>query len=75
MTLSTARVMIITPTLLVLMSWLHIIRFNGVISGGDPLPSVPCGFTPSAGRAATEYWTRHCAPLRHAIPGEEGFVR
>jgi hypothetical protein len=76
MTLSTARVMIITLTLLVLMSWLHFSRFNGVISGGDPLPGVPCGFTPIAGRAAaTEYWTRHCDPLRNAVPGEEGFVR
>ena len=75
MTLSTARVMIITLTLLVFMSWLHIIRFNGVISGGDPLPGVPCGFTPIAGRAATEYWTRHCDSLRNAVPGEEGFVR
>jgi hypothetical protein len=75
MTLSTARVMIITLTLLVLMSWLYFSRFNGVINGGDPLPGVPCGFTPIAGRVATEYWTRHCDPLRNAVPREEGFVR
>ncbi len=75
MTLSTARVMIFTLTVLVLMSWLHFSRFNGVISGGDPLPGVPCGLTPVAGHAAAEYWTRHCDLLRNAVPGEEGFVR
>ena len=75
MTLSTARVMIITLTLLVFMGWLHFIRFNGVINGGDPLPGMPCGLTPVAGHATTEHWTRHCDPQRNAVPGEEGSVR
>jgi|WetSurMetagenome_2_1015567.scaffolds.fasta_scaffold298239_3 hypothetical protein len=76
MTLSTARVMIITLTLLVLMSWLHFSRFNGVISGGDPWPGVSCGFTPIAGRvAAAEYWTRHCDALSNAVPGEKDSIR
>ncbi len=75
MTLSTTRVMIITLTLLVLMSWLHFSRFNGVINGGDPLPGVPCGSTPVAGRAAAEYWTRHCDLLRNAVPGERNSIK
>lgn len=76
MTLSTARVMIITLTLLVLMSWLHFSRFNGVISGGDPSPGMPCGFAPVAGRTAnTEYWTRHCDPLRSAVPSEKDSIK
>ncbi len=76
MTLSTTRVLIITLTLLVLMTWLHFSRFNSVVKGGDPLPGVPCRVTPIVGRAAaTEYWIRHCDLLRNAVPGEEGFVR
>ncbi len=76
MTLSTMRVMIITLTLLVFMTWLHFIRLNGVISGGDPLPGVPCGSTPVAGRAAaTEYWIRHCDLLRNAVPGERNSIK
>ncbi len=75
MTLSTTRVMIITLTLLVLMTWLHFIRFNGVVNGGDPLPGVPCGVTPVAGRAAAEYLIRHCDPLRNAVPGERNSIK
>ena len=75
MTLSTARVMIITLTLLVLIGSLQFIRVNGVIRGGDPAYGLPCEFPAMTGRAATEDWTGHCDPLRSAVPGERDSSR
>ncbi len=76
MTLSTARVMIITLVLLVMLSWLTFIRFNGVVRGGDPVPGLPCEIPAIAGRAATaERWTRRCGPLRGDGSGERPAVR
>ncbi len=63
MTLSTARVIIITLTLLVVLSWLTFIRFNSVVRGGDPVPDLPCEF-PAV-----------CGPLRGDGSGERPAVR
>ncbi len=63
MTLSTARVILITLTLLVVLSWLTFIKFNGVVKGGDPVPGLPCEI-PAI-----------CEPRRGDEPGARPAVR